>query len=229
MKKCIKNFVFVLLLAGCSNESTDTSGVVVQTPPISTRPDPGQTPIPGQLPNIKRVPYQNHQWRLGWSDTVAVTAKELGYDHIEVRQSDLNEAGCPGYVSSNSDERLGFWIVFIAAMAQQESSFNEQLRYYENDLGNYSEGLLQLSTSDARYHAGCSDIDRETILVGEENLICGLSILLEQLKGKPSRGIAAGTLFPSSYYYWSVLTKSVTRARIGEFIRNHHDQLPFCR
>jgi len=224
MKNCLKNVFLVILITGCGKEAVDSAQVITQNPPIQTRPDP----TPQQLPSIKKVPYQNHQWRLGWSDTVAFTAKDLEFDKIEVRSQDLIEANCPGYAFSSSDQRLGFWIVFIAAMAQEESSFNESLRYYENGLGKYSEGLLQLSTSDAYYHSGCRGIDSETILVGEENLACGLSILKEQLNGKPGRGITPGTLFPSSYYYWSVLTKAVTRARIGQFIKNHWDQLPFC-
>ncbi|GAB4417545.1 MAG: hypothetical protein OHK0056_26550 [Bacteriovoracaceae bacterium] len=174
------------------------------------------------------MPYQTHQWRLSWSDAVVDKAHELGFDEIAINSDDLSRVSCPGYKYASNDQRLGFWLVFIAAMAQQESSMNEKLRYFERSLNKYSEGLLQLSVSDSKYHDGCERITEETILVGEFNLDCGLHILKKQLDGISSRGIAPGTLFPKSYFYWSVLSKDVTINRISQFVKDHHHQLTFC-
>lgn len=221
-------FIFILLfLMGCNSEVTEEFAATINQrdvsgPPISDPTDP-------EFPTIKKIPYQKTQWKLGWSDTVVEVARDLGFHEVEVLPNDLLRANCPGYKDANEDQRLAFWLVFVAAMAQQESSMNERLRYFESGLNKYSEGLLQLSTTDAQYHRGCEFIDSETILQGDSNLSCGLAILKKQLDGVSSRGIVKGTLFPARYYYWSVLTKEVTINRISQFVSEHQYQIQFCK
>lgn len=114
----------------------------------------------------------------------------------------------------------GFFRAFIKALAKAESCLKLNERYVETGLGkdavtgtqNTSEGLLQLSYQDSKYH-GCafdwskdkslasSDL-KKTIFDPKANLECGMIILEKQVKkyGKLTT--------KSAPYYWSVLDES---------------------
>lgn len=119
-----------------------------------------------------------------------------------------------------------YWVAVLKAIAKAESCLNLNERYVEKGLGkdavtgnqNTSEGLLQLSYQDSKYH-GCQffwNIDKQldvksldkTIFNPKFNLECGMIILDKQIKSR-------GSLETASPYYWAVLNKS--NARFKEF------------
>ena len=114
-----------------------------------------------------------------------------------------------------------YWFAFFRAMAKAESGMKLDTRYVERGLGkdavtkrqNTSEGLLQVSYQDSKYH-GC-DFDWEkdkhlhlgdkdlykTIFQPKNNLQCGVIILEKQL-------VKRGKLYTKGKpYYWSVLDR----------------------
>jgi hypothetical protein len=115
-----------------------------------------------------------------------------------------------------------YWVAVVKSIAKAESCLNLVERYVESGLGkdavtgtqNASEGLLQLSYQDSKYH-GCQffwEIDKrldvksfdKTIFNPKFNLECGMIILDKQIK-------ARGVLETISPYYWAVLNKSNKR------------------
>ena len=118
-----------------------------------------------------------------------------------------------------------YWVSFLRALAKAESGLNLNERYVETGLGkdaltglqNTSEGLLQLSYQDSKFH-GCGfnwNLDkkldpkdlRKTIFDPKLNLECGMIILDKQLK-------VVGALYTDSPYYWAVLNKTNPRHKI---------------
>jgi uncharacterized protein (TIGR02594 family) len=118
---------------------------------------------------------------------------------------------CPVLLKQNTDPE--YWKAVLKAMAHAESSFNVLERYPEKGLGkdavtglkNVSEGLLQLSYQDSKYH-GCEfdwSIDKnkaaldpsKSIFDVKKNIEGGMIILNKQL--------VKNNLY--SRYYWAVL------------------------
>lgn len=121
-----------------------------------------------------------------------------------------------------------FFVAFIKSLAKAESCLNLTERYLEVGLGkdavtkqqNTSEGLLQLSYQDAKYH-GCGfnwQLDKQmnvkdlnkTIFDPKLNLECGMIILDKQVK---TYGILVTERTP---YYWAVLNKANKRFKAFE-------------
>jgi len=135
-----------------------------------------------------------------------------------------------GLLKINADRK--YWFAFFRAMAYAESGMKLDTRYLETGLGkdavtgrrNTSEGLLQLSYQDSKYH-GCDfnwnkdkhlhlgDKDMyKSIFQAKNNLQCGVLILQKQL-------VKRGSLYTEGKpYYWSVLDKK----RSGYRRMRHH-------
>ena len=159
--------------------------------------------------------YQS-KWSREWS---AIVFEELENQNsillsTSIKSSDLASLECSEYPSLNREHRKMFWTLFISSIAHFESSFNPSLRYWEPSLGHYSEGLLQLSTTDSSNYDFCN-LSRSSILEVRSNLQCGLSILAKQIEGSSRR--SEGELFPRQYFYWSVLTRATTKSRLINF------------
>ncbi len=124
----------------------------------------------------------------------------------------------------NSSEK--YWVAVIKALAKAESCLNLVEYYPEKGLGkdavtglgNVSEGLLQLSYQDSKYH-GCQfdwskdkALDKKslskTIFNPKLNIECGMIILNKQIEKR-------GVLETSTPFYWAVLNR--TNARYKEF------------
>ena len=118
-----------------------------------------------------------------------------------------------------------YWVAVIKAVCYAESSFDTLSRYVETGLGkdvvtkkqNTSEGLMQLSYQDAKYH-GCpfnwdedknkSDYDEtKTIFDISNNIYCGL-LILDKLVGKKGHYIF------NDGNYWAVLKPNNKRHKV---------------
>lgn len=125
----------------------------------------------------------------------------------------------------NYNPNKKYWVAVIKAIAKAESCLNLNERYVEKGLGkdvvtgnqNTSEGLLQLSYQDSKYH-GCQfnwNLDKKldiksidkTIFNPKHNLECGMVILNKQIKARDS-------LETTTPYYWAVLNKSNKRFKV---------------
>ena len=189
--------------------------------------DDGKPPLP--LPEISSLRWYPTTWKPSWSKFLYGAINKTLIRRIPLKEADLRTLNCLGYYEATKHEKSLFWITFLASIASQESAFNPQTRYYEEPLNEWSEGLLQLSLSDRKAYDGCSSINRDTILGPISNLRCGLSILEAQVIGLPRRGYPTGSLFPSRYFYWSVLTRTSSKNKFIEFFKRHLKDLPFCR
>ena len=193
----------------------------------STTPDNGiRTPLEA-IPFEVQGDYQS-VWPSSWSAIVmnAMNEQNSSLLSITILEKDLERLNCKSFNSFSRKDKLTFWTLFISSMSHFESNFNPNTRYWESSLNVYSEGLLQLSLSDSNYHDFC-EFNSSTILNPKENLTCGVSILDKQVRGSNSR--REGTLFPSSYFYWSVLTREALIQKVTKFFKKKSlTLLPNC-
>jgi hypothetical protein len=147
---------------------------------------------------------------------------------------------CPAFPSLTTENRVGFLVYFVSAIANFESSFSPTNRYNESTMGTdsvtglpvYSEGLLQLSYQDTVWAPFCQfdwahDKDfapkdpRKTIFDPIKNLSCGIQILDLQIKNKGYLQVNAGA-------YWAVIKTNSTYNKIPE-IKALTRALPVCQ
>ncbi|MBX9768255.1 MAG: hypothetical protein K2X47_13355 [Bdellovibrionales bacterium] len=147
---------------------------------------------------------------------------------------------CPSYLKLTLENRAGFLVYFISALARYESGFETTTRYHESTMGNdavtglpvYSEGLLQLSYQDTKWAPFCefdwtrdrtlSPTDpRKTIFDPIKNLSCGIRILDRQVEKK-------GKLLIGSGAYWAVIKTDAPHNKILEIKALTRD-LPVCQ
>lgn len=199
----------MLVLASCSNQEPITivpEPVVVVPVPVVVLPAP-----------VVVKEFTVTGWNASWSTFIRARISDSSLLLIE-----------------NPDRE--YWVRFFAAMAKAESNFKLGARYVEA-LGkdavtgktNTSEGLLQMSYQDSRYH-GCNfnwAIDKhlkynnleKTIFDPIKNLECGIIVLEKQLL---KRKVLYTVDRP---YYWAVLHKSRPgyprfRKYLTEFLSN---------
>ena len=186
------------------------------------RPNPGTAPVEVKL-KIEKPKWGKFNWNAKWSQSVLGELKKEQYlfSTFVPDDGDLNRLNCPNYPKLNQNEREQFWLLFLASISAFESSFNQELRFYERSLKKYSEGLMQLSVDDSKYYPNCRGINKYSILVGESNLKCAVNILNRQLELR-------GVLFPRNYFYWSVLTRPQNQLKVIKFFNNHINQIPSC-
>jgi hypothetical protein len=145
------------------------------------------------------------------SEIKAITYIELRVNHFDHLR---------GY---NPD--VNYWVAFVAAICYAESNYNLLERYVETGLGkdaitgeqNTSEGLMQLSYQDSKYHGAefnwLKDMDKlpydetKTIFDPKLNILAGLIILNKQV-GK------FGCPIFNSGNYWAVLKPNNDRHEI---------------
>jgi hypothetical protein len=137
-------------------------------------------------------------------------------------------AACPNWPALTQDQRTTFWIWFIAAIAWKESTC---ITPSENSAATHGTalGYLQLNADlrARRWRGGTSgnSCAAPRIHTAQENLLCGLEILNEQLKGP--RGIyrGNGNLFGrGANSYWQHL-----RRPDGGIIMRLMSEFPHCR
>lgn len=128
-----------------------------------------------------------------------------------------------------------YWICFFKAVAKAESNLDPFNTYWERNLNGgvdpitgmkyLSEGLLQLSYVDAKWHGCpfCIDTDRDkksddktkTIFNPENNLKCGVIILNKLMKKHK-------TPFWNKGHYWAVLKPSNSRHKVFKMYLNKY-------
>lgn len=146
---------------------------------------------------------------------------------------------CPKYSTLNRLQKINFWGALVSGMVRFESNYRATTRMMEPQLGYdsvtgrpaASEGLMQLSYSDAKYRTYCqldwhldsekADTDpTKTIFDPYLNLDCGVKIFADQIG---SQGKIATTVRA----YWSVLKPGHSNSKINE-IAAITKQLTFC-
>lgn len=127
------------------------------------------------------------------------------------------------------DKRISYWQAVVKAIIKAESDFNIVSTFWEKDLGDkgydkvtgrkyLSEGLMQLSYSDARYYDACEfdwEIDKDkneydvtkTIFTPTRNIGCGLAILNNMVRRQ-------GHFIYDKGNYWAVLKPTNKRHKI---------------
>lgn len=220
-----------------------------------------QPPSPGQPPKV--MPLGNRAWKDSWSKTIMKSLDDrhltpLVNGELQIDQGDLNEIDCPNFNQATPDQKKQFWVLFMAAIAVPESSFNERSTYREAD-GSLSSGLLQIDEKSAVRHGcysrtgygpqrqnyGPTALDKihlppQDMMVGETNVACGLYVMRNQLMGGyiPQDGKGyypglKGKLFTTGHagkygFYWSVLNSHKQDAVKRHFRAHAVHQLPFC-
>lgn len=152
---------------------------------------------------------------------------------------------CFNYYDMPTDKQKQVVAELIVAMAKYESGWDPKKRLKEpvSDFPNgdaitgkpvYSEGLLQLSYQDVKWHPYCNAIDwtkdknklatdhTRTILSPTINLNCGAQILARQIRTR-------GTFYTTTNYYWSVLRIGGKWGKTNEITSYIKKAVPSCR
>jgi hypothetical protein len=178
---------------------------------------------PHQMPEIR---FESSVWPKEWSRFAISVVEKVAPELLLERnfpRVDMEKL-CPGIVSSNRDEQKVFWALFLASIAYPESGFNSKSRFREPPpLSKWSEGLLQLSVDDYVSHGKYCNFAKnpERILSPFENIRCAAVILKNQI-------VQRKTLWPGTYYYWSVLTSKKSAIVRKVFRENAPRVLPLC-
>lgn len=115
-------------------------------------------------------------------------------------------AFCPGYMLQDRKGRAVFWRTLLVNLTGAESVYNTAAAYWEEDLGWYSIGLLQLSLADEeRYRCGFkSEVD---ITDPNRNLVCGVKVVTMLVAEDGMIGGGAGHEMKGIGAYWQNLRR----------------------
>lgn len=172
-----------------------------------------------------------YAWQAAWDDIIAASIERHSpqlLDDKVLPRHDI-QPYCPGFAKASRTDKARFWAAFFESVAKYESGFDPAAIYQEGWSDpetadpQLSQGLLQLSYSDRRYHADCHvDRERGNIYDPEVNLSCGVAILRKQIEKRK-------TLFPGPKpYYWSVLTRDKTKKKVVAHLAARTKDLAFC-
>lgn len=153
---------------------------------------------------------EGSEWTRTLYKSIDQGGEELIYGSEDIGQF------CPRYSSLTRDEKIQFWGSLFVAIAKFESNFDPSARTEEKGkldaatgTALFSEGLLMLSYQDVRANPTCrfspvldrpfskGDL-RRSILSPENNLHCGIQIMMKQLTRYDRIAIGHGA-------YWAVL------------------------
>jgi hypothetical protein len=167
-------------------------------------------------------------WKESWSNILDQAISLYGEELL--KESFVKGVGveklCPGFFGSTDDEKKRFWITFMAAIAYPESGYKPSAVFKEPaPLNKNSIGLFQLSFDDVRHEGGCNTSglksEEEILKDPATNIRCAVTIMRNQIEDRK-------TLWPKTFYYWSVLTTSKkieVKSIFGAYKRNF---LGFC-
>ncbi|WP_027059896.1 hypothetical protein [Mesorhizobium loti] len=150
-------------------------------------------------------------------DSKTVTRKVTALIDAEQKLTALEPADiavfCPGYALQDRQGRAVFWRTMIVALAGAESVNNSTAAYWEEDQGQYSIGLLQLSLADeGRYRCGfSSEVD---ITDPDRNLACGIKVVTMLVGADGMIGGGAGHEMKGAGAYWQNL-RQPSQVRTG--------------
>jgi len=214
-------FAICLLAAGMAsglvafrNDPPTPSPAAIAVP---ASPDPELKPAPSTpIAEEKAVLGDDDTWRPEWDATIE---KALPDDLLSPKMGRKVAQFCPRFGSISEADRRAFWAYLFQALSGAEAGLNATADVQHTDpqvavVDGVShrmvraQGLLQLTYEDSRRY-GCDfnwkadkhlppHDPRKTILQPENNLLCGVSILENQLidQKKPLMSVSS---------YWSTL------------------------
>lgn len=147
----------------------------------------------------------SNKWKYEWNYFVSDEIKlneNIYIDSDTLYKNDVLKL-CDNYYGLTKNQKISFWTLLVASIVKFESNFDPNCRFQEGASLDYvwSEGLMQLSYGDeTRFTTIPLSTEKQNILDPETNLRSGVIILAKQLKTRK-------TIFPNSFYYWSVLTR----------------------
>lgn len=185
--------------------------IAVPSPTPELKPAPS-TPIAEEKAKLG----DDETWRPEWD---AVIEKELPEDLLSPKMGGKVRQFCPHFRTMSEPDRRAFWAYFFQALSGAEAGLKStsDVQHTEPQVAVTdhvshrmvrSEGLLQLTYEDARRY-GCDfdwnadkrlpehDHDK-TILQPENNLLCGVNILANQLVVRKKPLVTKSS-------YWSTL------------------------
>lgn len=123
---------------------------------------------------------------------------------------------CPGFAEAAEAERKAFWVGFLSALAEKESTWRPDV----SGGGGRWHGLLQISPETAAGY-GCAARTEGELKSGEANLRCGVRIMGQTVArdgviAAGRRGVAAD---------WGPLSRPDAAAEIAAFTRSQG----YCR
>jgi hypothetical protein len=203
-------------IAGCSRAGPAASPQIASSQPQSRPVEPVTKIAPPTPIQVQRVETGGPTWNHDWDRTVE---RALPREMLSAKVPQDVRLFCPRFYQMGETDKRAFWAYFFQALAGAEAGLDPKtnVRHTEPEVAVpdavtgqlvHSEGLLQLTYEDApRY--GCHfdwRVDHnlsarnpaKTILNPDNNLLCGVKILANQIivRHKP--------LFSSSSY-WSTL------------------------
>jgi len=205
-----------LVAFGSGHGASDAAAAAaVPVPPSPELKPAPSTPIAEQ----KAALGDDETWRPEWDATIE---KALPQDLLAPRMAHDVKRFCPRFSSMGIPDRRAFWAYFFQALSGAEAGLKatSNVQHTEPQVAVVdgvshrmvrSEGLLQLTYEDAKRY-GCEfdwtadkdlaqhDPDR-TILQPENNLLCGVNILENQLVVQKRPLLAKSS-------YWSTLRPS---------------------
>lgn len=107
----------------------------------------------------------------------------------------------------NFNTSMKYWQSVIKAICFAESNFNRFERFFEDSMGYYSEGLMQLSYQDCPRYNYYLDKSKDEIFDVEKNITLGLIILNTLVKRK-------GAYIFNDGNYWAVLQPKNKRHKV---------------
>ncbi len=205
------------VLAGCGGklqsqaaDPNPSAQVQPQSPAEELKPVP-PTPIA-----IKKTELDEPTWDPAWTETIE---KSLPSSLLSSRRAKVVGPLCPRFRRLSKPERRAFWAYFFQALAGAEAGLKPTADVHHTDpevdvtdtvthRPVRQEGLLQLTYMDSSRY-GCEfdwSKDRnlpehhpaKTILQPENNLLCGVKILEDQI-------VKRHELLLSNSSYWSTL------------------------
>lgn len=224
-------------------ETTDDDIFQNPTPPPQRSQDEKVSNSDSEVPSYPRamqISWGGRNESAEWTAIVRGAVSRIG-KHMLQGTKDM-DAFCPNYKNLDRENRLNFWAFLFAQMAKYESSYEPATRYVESGLGkdavtgrkNTSEGLLQVSYQDSKYHKGGCQFDwnrdrnlsakdhRKSIFNPRLNLTCGVQIMENQVR-KYNRIVVN-----KGQGYWSILIKGHRNNKIAK-IKAQTNQLSICR
>jgi hypothetical protein len=193
-------------------EPPEPAMVAVASPPAPELKPAPSTPIAEEKANLG----DDDTWRPEWDATIE---KALPDELISPRMGHKVAQFCPRFGTMSDADRRAFWAYFFQALAGAEAGLQATADVQHTDpqvavVDGVShrmvraQGLLQLTYEDSRRY-GC-DFDwradrhlpphdpRKTILQPDNNLLCGVNILRNQLVGQKKPLMSTSS-------YWSTL------------------------
>lgn len=211
--------------------------VSCQSPPDNVPAQKQDLPDPGQKPDLsegRSLDWDDRANGREWSKIMFAQISEYGRELIPATK-DVTSF-CPKYNKLDTINKIHFWAQLFAGISRFESAHDPTLRNMEPGADDvtlrqlWREGLLQISYQDQKLH-GCSQLDwradqayeikslERSILKPNNNLLCGVKIMIDHLKKENRIVLATGA-------YWdSISSKSRELTKIISLTK----ALPFCK